>query len=122
MRASRAVHYLPAESQTQREPSSLDLQSKQLSNSHVLIYDKREREDRRKNKIKPLIDTRSGRDRRYDKESRSIDIEAWVRKIAVMAAKRYLLFLIDFQGRVSCLFLATRSLHFHPLAVLMPDL
>ncbi len=50
--------------------------AKQLSNSHVLIYDKREREDRRKNKIKPLIDTRSGRDRRYDKESRSIDIEA----------------------------------------------
>ncbi len=38
--------------------------------------DKRKGEDRRKRNIKPLLDTRSGRDRRYDKNRQSIDIKA----------------------------------------------
>lgn len=50
--------------------------TKQALNAHVLMYDKRESEDRRKRQIKPLLDTRSGRDRRYDKENPPIDIKA----------------------------------------------
>jgi hypothetical protein len=50
--------------------------TKQMSNAHVLMYDKRENPERRKRKIKPLLDTRSGRDRRYDKENPPIDIQA----------------------------------------------
>lgn len=42
----------------------------------VIDDDKREGEDRRKRHMKPLLDTRSGKDRRYDKRKMSIDIKA----------------------------------------------
>ncbi len=38
--------------------------------------EKRKGEDRRKRNIKPLIDTRSGRDRRYENNANSVDIKA----------------------------------------------
>jgi len=50
--------------------------AKQVLNSHVILYEKREGEDRRKRQIKPLLDTRSGRDRRFDKQRPSINIKA----------------------------------------------
>jgi len=50
--------------------------AKQMLNAHVVMYDKREGQDRRKRNIKPLLDTRSGRDRRYDKNNLSIDTKA----------------------------------------------
>lgn len=50
--------------------------SEQALNSHVVMYEKREGTDRRKRKIKPLLDTRSGRNRRYDEENPAIDIKA----------------------------------------------
>jgi hypothetical protein len=50
--------------------------AKQASNSHVLLYEKREGEERRKRNTKPLLDTRLGRDRRYDKKNPAIDTKA----------------------------------------------
>lgn len=50
--------------------------AKQAANSHVLMYDKRENKERRKRQVKTLLDTRSGRDRRYDKKNPSIDTKA----------------------------------------------
>lgn len=50
--------------------------AKQSANSHVVMYEKREGQDRRKRNIKPFLDTRSRRDRRYDKENPGIDIKA----------------------------------------------
>lgn len=43
---------------------------------HAAVQEKRRGADRRKRNVKPLLDTRSGRDRRYDTEKPSIDIEA----------------------------------------------
>jgi hypothetical protein len=50
--------------------------AKQTANSHVIMYDKRENKDRRQRQVKTLLDTRSGRDRRYDKNNPPIDIKA----------------------------------------------
>lgn len=50
--------------------------AKHALNSQVLMYDKREGEDRRKRKVKPLLDTRVGRDRRYDVDRPSVNIKA----------------------------------------------
>jgi hypothetical protein len=49
---------------------------KHAVNAQVFLYDKREKEDRRKRNIKPLLDTRMGRDRRYNKQNPSVDIKA----------------------------------------------
>jgi len=57
---------------TESNPDSAN----QALNSHVILYEKREGEDRRKRRIKPLLDTRTGRDRRYDTENPAIDIKA----------------------------------------------
>jgi hypothetical protein len=50
--------------------------SRQLLNGHVIEYEKREGQDRRKRQTKVLLDTRSGRDRRYDNERPSINTKA----------------------------------------------
>lgn len=50
--------------------------AKQASNSHVLLYEKREGKERRKRTTKPMIDTRAGKDRRNVEEHSSIDIKA----------------------------------------------
>ncbi|MGB3725450.1 MAG: hypothetical protein WA981_06765 [Glaciecola sp.] len=50
--------------------------AQEAQRSHAVVYEKREGEDRRKRKMKPLIDTRSGRDRRYDNNRAAIDIKA----------------------------------------------
>lgn len=42
----------------------------------VKAQEKRQGEDRRKRHIKPLLDTRTGRDRRYSATRPSIDIKA----------------------------------------------
>jgi hypothetical protein len=50
--------------------------STQDYNAHVIVYEKREGKERRKSNIKPLLDTRVGRDRRHDKDNPGIDITA----------------------------------------------
>lgn len=42
----------------------------------VFVQEKRQGEDRRKRNTKPLLDTRTGRDRRYDIDRPSVDIKA----------------------------------------------
>lgn len=50
--------------------------TKQEGITPVNTQEKRRGEDRRKRNLKPLIDTRSGRDRRYEKNKNSIDTKA----------------------------------------------
>lgn len=50
--------------------------TKQVANAHVIVYEKREGKERRKRQTKVLLDTRSGRDRRYDRETPSINTKA----------------------------------------------
>jgi hypothetical protein len=50
--------------------------TKQTLNAGVPMYEKREGQDRRKRNIKPLLDTRTGRDRRYDRNKLSINTKA----------------------------------------------
>ena len=42
----------------------------------VMRYEQREGKDRRKRNIKPLLDTRSGQDRRYESRRKRIDVSA----------------------------------------------
>lgn len=57
-------------SESNRNTSSQDF------NAHVIVYEKREGKERRKRNIKPMLDTRVGRDRRHDKDNPGIDIKA----------------------------------------------
>lgn len=50
--------------------------TKQTINTHVVSHDKREGAERRKKQVKTLLDTRTGRDRRYNKQKPAIDIKA----------------------------------------------
>ncbi|GLR73054.1 hypothetical protein [Agaribacter marinus] len=65
-----------------RPPVSLDKSEtdtdvmKQEGVIHAKIDEKREGGDRRKRNQKVLLDTRSGRDRRFDRANPSIDVKA----------------------------------------------
>lgn len=50
--------------------------STQGYDAHVIVYEQREGKERRKRNMKPLLDTRIGRDRRHDKDNPGIDITA----------------------------------------------
>jgi hypothetical protein len=50
--------------------------AKQMLDAHVIVFEKREGEDRRKRKMKTILDTRSGRDRRHDKAKAGISVKA----------------------------------------------
>ncbi|MFC3122106.1 hypothetical protein [Agaribacter flavus] len=50
--------------------------TKQEGVIHAKIDEKRKGRDRRKRNQKVLLDTRSGRDRRYDKAKPSVDVKA----------------------------------------------
>jgi hypothetical protein len=50
--------------------------AKPVLNAHVIVFEKREGEDRRKRKMKTILDTRSGQDRRHDKARSGISIKA----------------------------------------------
>ncbi len=50
--------------------------SKQTIDAQQKVFKKRSGDDRRKRNVKVLLDTRTGRDRRYDIENPSIDVRA----------------------------------------------
>lgn len=50
--------------------------AKQACHSPVIMYEQREGGNRRKRNVKPLLDTRVGRDRRFNPNNPGIDIKA----------------------------------------------